>query len=106
MLKPYDEDKLNIAIEKYFDFNIPTPVEFSKIESFLEQLKSKEKNTNIQERFLVSRGEQLISIKSNEIAYFMAYDKYLFLFTNSGDSFLYEDTISNIELKLSSKDFF
>jgi two-component system response regulator LytT len=106
LLKPYDEDKLNIAIEKYFDFNITNSVEFSKIESFLEQLKSKEKNTNIQERFLVSRGEQLISIKSNEIAYFMAQDKYLFLFTNSGDSFLYEDTISNIELKLSSKDFF
>lgn len=106
LLKPYDEDKLNIAIEKYFDFNITTSVEFSKIESFLQQLKSKEKNTNIQERFLVSRGEQLISIKSNEIAYFMAQDKYLFLFTNSGDSFLYEDTISNIELKLSSKDFF
>ncbi len=106
LLKPYDEDKLNIAIEKYFDFNITNSAEFSKIESFLQQLKSKEKNTNIQERFLVSRGEQLISIKSNEIAYFMAQDKYLFLFTNSGDSFLYEDTISNIELKLSSKDFF
>jgi two-component system response regulator LytT len=106
LLKPYDEDKLNIAIEKYFDFNITTSAEFSKIESFLQQLKSKEKNTNIQERFLVSRGEQLISIKSNEIAYFMAQDKYLFLFTNTGDSFLYEDTISNIELKLSNKDFF
>ena len=106
LLKPYDMDKLNIAIEKYFDFNAPTPVEFSKIESFLMQLKSKEKNTNIQERFLVSRGEQLISIKSDEIAYFMAQDKYLFLFTNTGDSYLYEDTISNIEFKLSKKDFF
>jgi two-component system response regulator LytT len=106
LLKPYDEDKLNIAIEKYFDFNITTSSEFSKIESFLQELKSKEKNTNIQERFLVSRGEQFISIKSNEIAYFMAQDKYLFLFTNTGDSYLYEDTISNIEFKLSSKDFF
>ncbi|REH01756.1 LytR/AlgR family response regulator transcription factor [Flavobacterium aquicola] len=106
LLKPYDEDKLNSAIEKYFSINVSTPVEFDKIESFLQQLKSNEKNTNIQERFLVSRGEQLISINSNEIAYFMAQDKYLFLFTNTGDSFLYEDTISNIEFKLSSKDFF
>ena len=106
LLKPYDMDKLNIAIEKYFDYNAPNPVEISKIESFLLQLKSKEKNENIQERFLVSRGELLISIKSDEIAYFMAQDKYLFLFTNTGDSYLYEDTISNIELKLCKKDFF
>jgi two-component system response regulator LytT len=104
LLKPYDADKLNSAIEKYVNFNASPAEEFSKIKSLLFQLKSKEQNT--QERFLVSRGEQLISLRSDEIAYFMAQDKYLFLFTNTGESFLYEDTITNIEFKLSTKDFF
>lgn len=106
LLKPYNEKKLDSAIEKYLNFNTPALDEFSKIENLLLQLKAKDKKRNIQERFLVSRGEQLISIKSDEIAYFMAQDKYLFLFTNTGESYLYEDTISNIELKLSEKDFF
>jgi two-component system response regulator LytT len=106
LLKPYNEEKLDSAIEKYLNFNTPALDEFSKIENLLLQLKAKDKKRNIQERFLVSRGEQLISIKSDEIAYFMAQDKYLFLFTTTGESYLYEDTISNIELKLSEKDFF
>lgn len=104
LLKPYDSAKLNAAIEKYMSFNEPVAGEFSKIENLLLQLK--ERNKEIQERFLVSRGEQLLSIKSTEIAYFMAQDKYLFLFTKNGECYLYEDTISNIEFKLSPKDFF
>lgn len=61
LLKPYDSAKLNAAIEKYMSFNEPVAGEFSKIENLLLQLK--ERNKEIQERFLVSRGEQLLSIK-------------------------------------------
>jgi two-component system, LytTR family, response regulator LytT len=104
LLKPYDQEKLNTALAKYIDFNGPATGEFSKIENLLLQLKDRDKE--IQERFLVTRGEQFLSIKSKEIAYFMAQDKYLFLFTKDGERYLYEDTISNIEFKLSAKDFF
>ncbi|MBP8791803.1 MAG: response regulator transcription factor [Lutibacter sp.] len=106
LLKPYDKDKLNSAIGKYVNFNAHVSNEESNIEKLLLQLKSTEENKNEQERFLVARGEQLISISSKEISYFMAQNKYLFLFTKKGESYLYEDTISNLEAKLSPKDFF
>ena len=36
----------------------------------------------------------------------MADDKSLFLFTRKGEVFLYDDTLSNLEKKLSPRDFF
>ncbi|SDW73568.1 two component transcriptional regulator, LytTR family [Lutibacter oricola] len=106
LLKPYEKEKLNNAILKYTNYNFSIENQSKKLEDLLVQLNSTNENKIDQERFLVSRGEQLISINSNEIAYFMAQDKYLFLFTISGESYLYEGTISNLEDRLSDKDFF
>ncbi|MDO6803254.1 LytTR family DNA-binding domain-containing protein [Wenyingzhuangia sp. 1_MG-2023] len=107
LLKPYDKVKLNNAIKKYINYSATTPVnDYSRIEKLLVQLKNTPENITEQERFLVSRGEKLISINSDEIAYFMAENKSLFLFTTAGDSYLYDDTISSLEHKLSKKNFF
>jgi len=106
LLKPYNKEKLEGAIQKYLDTQ--------NLGSF-----SNENNTSLptmpgtikedmvyQERFLVSRGKQLISVNNRQVACFMAQDKYLFLFTTSGESYLYEDTISSLTDKLSKKHFF
>jgi len=106
LLKPYDKEKLNIALEKYVGVNPDKDTNSTKLEDLLMQMNSKNENRESKNRFLVSRGKELISIKSDDIAYFMAQDKYLFLFTKKGESYLYEDTISNLEEKLSNKNFF
>jgi len=106
ILKPYDKDTLNNAIEKFMNFKLTPDKKTSKIEDLLLELRTSNEEKTEQERFLVSRGEQLISINSKEIAYFMAQNKYLFLFTKNGENYLYEDTISNLEARLSNKDFF
>lgn len=105
LLKPYDKEKLNIAIEKYITINMKEDSYNNRLESLLIEMNAK-KSKEHRERFLVSRGKELISIKKKDIAYFMAQGKYLFLCTNDGESYLYEDTISNLENDLSSKDFF
>ncbi|MGY5353921.1 LytR/AlgR family response regulator transcription factor [Wenyingzhuangia sp. IMCC45467] len=107
LLKPYDKNKLNRAIEKYINYNVTnTNNDFSQLENLIFQLNSQKNPESNQERFLVSRGEKLISITSNEIAYFMAENKSLFLYTTTGESYLYDDTILSLEQKLSKKDFF
>jgi len=58
------------------------------------------------ERFLVSKGNLSISIKREDVAYFMAQGKHLFLFTFENESYLYDGTISNLEEELSSTYFF
>ena len=106
LLKPYNEEKLNLALEKYVGFNNTENTSNGKLEELLNQMNLRNELKSEKERFLVSRGKQLISIKSEDIAYFMAQDKYLFLYTTSGESYLYEDTISDLDEKLSNKDFF
>lgn len=106
LLKPYDKEKLNVAIEKYIDVNSDQDASSSKLEDLILQMNSQKDTKENKTRFLVSRGKELISIKSEDIAYFMAQDKYLFLYTNDGESYLYEDTISDLEDKLSNKNFF
>lgn len=106
LLKPYDKEKLNAAIEKYLNFNIKSDDYDNKLDDLLIQMRPKLEKRKKRERFLVSKGNQLISIKKKEVAYFMAQGKHLFLYTVNGESFLYQDTISNLEEELSSKDFF
>ncbi|QVY65967.1 LytTR family DNA-binding domain-containing protein [Polaribacter sp. Q13] len=106
LLKPYDKHKLNAALEKYKNYAITPAKDSSDLEKLLNHFKKPKEPKEAQQRFLVSRGEKLISITADEIAYFMAENKSLFLFTTKGDSFLYDDTIMNLDLKLSKKDFF
>ena len=106
LLKPYDKEKLDAALEKYIGFSNNGNEANGKLEELLLQMNSRSEIKVDKQRFLVSRGKQLISIKSKDIAYFMAQDKYLFLFTINDESYLYEDTISDLEDKLSDKDFF
>lgn len=108
LLKPYDKEKLKNAIQKYQNYNNSSQhTNLAALEKLLTNLKYAQQDPiTEQERFLVTRGETLLSITSNEIAYFMAENKSLFLFTHQGDSFLYEDTLSSLEPKLSKKRFF
>lgn len=106
LLKPYDKEKLNIAIEKYIGVNSENDTDSTKLEELILQMNTQKNTKENKTRFLVSRGKELISIKSEDIAYFMAQDKYLFLYTKDGESYLYEDTISDLEDKLSNKNFF
>lgn len=106
LLKPYDKVRLDSAIKKHINFNENTAVDYSQLDKFFTQLKEGNQNKEEQGRFLVSKGETLRSIESEEIAYFMAENKSLFIFTNNGDSYLYDNTISNLEHKLSKKHFF
>lgn len=104
LLKPYDQEKLNAAIEKYSNFDSKN-FNNHKLERLLSQINSPE-NTSKKHRFLVSKGNRLIPIKIEDIAYFMAQGKHLFLYTKLGESYLYKDTISNLEEQLPNRDFF
>ncbi len=103
LLKPYDKNKLNVAVEKYINY---TASPATDLENLISHLSNSKESKTTQDRFLVSRGEKFISISASEIAYFMAENKSLFLFTTKGESYLYDDTILSLDLKLSKKDFF
>ena len=105
LLKPYSEEALLKAIEKYVGLK-EDKVYGDKLEQLLLQMSSKINDQKEKERFLVSKGNLSISIKREDVAYFMAQGKYLFLFTFDNESYLYDGTISSLEEELSEKDFF
>ncbi|MBE7641696.1 MULTISPECIES: LytR/AlgR family response regulator transcription factor [Salegentibacter] len=109
LLKPYEKEKLNRALEKFFSYkNQTSSASESKneLDNLIAQLKIIPEINQKKTRFLVSKGEELVSISSEDIAYFMAENKSLFLCKKDGEIFLYDDTISNLEKKLDLKDFF
>ncbi len=106
LLKPYDRTKLNRALEKFLNYQKVSQSNDNNLENVIRQLKTMPDLQPKQTRFLVSKGEELVSINSDQIAYFMAENKSLFLCTQTGEIFLYDDTISNLEEKLDSRDFF
>ena len=105
LLKPYSEEALQKAIEKYVGLNEDKGYS-DKLEQLLLQMSSKINDQKEKERFLVSKGSLSISIKREDVAYFMAQGKYLFLFTFDNESYLYDGTISSLEEELSEKYFF
>lgn len=106
LLKPYDKEKMEHAIQKYLDTKTPEQIYKETILSVDALHQAPKEEIVYKERFLVSRGKQLISVNCKEVSCFMAQDKYLFLYTNSGESYLYDNTISNLTDKLSKKHFF
>ena len=105
LLKPYNEELLHKAIEKYINLKKDTSYS-DKLEKLLLKMNTKIQNEKEKERFLVSKGNLSISIKREDVTYFMAQGKHLFLYTFSNESYLYDGTISNLEEELSSKYFF
>ena len=105
LLKHYSEEELQKAIEKYVGLNEDKGYS-DKLEQLLLQMSSKISDQKEKERFLVSKGNLSISIKREDVAYFMAQGKYLFLFTFDNESYLYDGTISSLEEELSEKYFF
>lgn len=89
LLKPYDNDELQQALDK--------------IAPFIFQ---ETKEIQYKTRFLVRYGMRLKSIPTTEIAYFMAEDKILYGYTKEGDQFIVDDTITGLVSRLDPKFFF
>ncbi len=106
LLKPYNYEKLNAALEKYTTLGISVKQQTDNIEKLLTKWEERQVNRKRQERFLVGKGDQFISLNIDDIACFMADGKYLYLFNNLGECFLYDDTITNLEETLSTRKFF
>jgi len=103
LLKPYEEEQLLAALSKY-----STIKENFSPQQTLQQLSVLDRDPKQKRmtRFLVTEGHQLLSIKDEDIAYFFASGKYLFMTTKDNKSYIYEDTIKDIIGKINSDIFF
>ncbi|NKI26996.1 response regulator transcription factor [Arenibacter sp. 6A1] len=103
LLKPFDEDALIEALEKFTVIKEKYQEEETK--NLVSQALNHLKNT-YQQRFLVQQGHQLISITTQETAFFYAEGKHLFLYAQNGENYIYNSTIKEVITKLDPTLFF
>lgn len=98
LLKPFDEADVRMALAK---LNTIRKVSETSLQTALTPHKDK-----LRTRFMVKMGQLIKTVQSEEVAYFMAEDKYLFLVTKDQQNYIIEETISSLEPQLNPADFF
>jgi len=102
LLKPIAETDLLKALDKLK--NITEKEEKVNVEKFLSAFK--ENKPVHKQRFLVSYGSQIKSIKAEETAYFYADNKMVFLVSHSGHKYVTDETLDRLEHSLDCMEFF
>ncbi|MBC8047304.1 MAG: response regulator transcription factor [Fimbriimonadaceae bacterium] len=101
LLKPIDKKELFAALDKFKTVRNNTPVDIQSLLQHFNQQRS-----NYQERFLVSTGQKLRSIPVNDIAYFFAEQKVVFLADKDGKQFIVDQSLDKLEPQLDPAKFF
>lgn len=102
LLKPIDEDDLRLALEKFR--RVAPALQQQAIAELLRTMH--QPTVTYQDRFLVQRGERLLSVSTDQIAYFEGEDRYVYLVKKDGSRFIVNYRLSDLEALLSPKRFF
>ena len=102
ILKPFEVEELHIALQKFE--TIRTSFDISPTLQSIAVLENSP--SEIMHRFLVTNGNKLRSVEEQEIAYFFASGKHLFIKTKDDQTYIYDDTIKDIINKLDETIFF
>ncbi len=103
LLKPIDIDALQQALEKFKKIHTHSPA--LDIEALLVSLNQKSAPI-FKQRFLVKMGQKYISIPTNELAYFNATEKVVYLITKEQKKYIIDHTLDELEGMVDPKLFF
>jgi two-component system, LytTR family, response regulator LytT len=101
LLKPIKREELAFSINKFKDSK-PNALDVSLL---IKEIK-KQQEPNWQKRFIVQFADKLKSIDIEEVAYFMAYDKCVFLASKTGVNYAIDYTMDKLESVLDPSRFF
>lgn len=101
LLKPVKQDKLETALNKYDKLKQHFAASFQQLQAWQQQ-----GNTGFKKRFLVKRGTDYISIRTEDIAYFYAAHKLVCMVDNKGQKFILDQSLADIEKQLDPSQFY
>ena len=106
LLKPIKYEELVQAIEKYRNFrsDFSSNDQATRLEQLLDNLSSTSRS--YKKRFLVKKGERLIPISEEEIAYFYTENELVYLITKVAKKFVVDHTLEQLEVLLDPTKFF
>jgi two-component system LytT family response regulator len=97
LVKPFDADRFKKAIDKLKRFTISnSPTDYQQLETLFTQLPNNTKPFALP----IKIGKNIRLLDFEDIIYFKAEDKYVRVFIQNGDSYLYEKSLSHLSTKL------
>lgn len=103
LLKPFGLDDINMALDKYKE-RIHTSSKWIDLKSLIEDLKGEEQQ--LQKRFLIHKGPKIITIGVEEVAFFYAADKMVYLKDFKNNDHVIDFTLDKLDYLLDSSCFF
>ncbi len=104
LLKPLKKEEVAKAIRKYEDLQKD---EISMgLENLRNLLDSASKDQEVKSRFMVKSGQTIRTIPSEEVAYFLAEEGVVLLFTFEGKRYVVNYTLDQLDEQLEPKKFF
>jgi len=107
LLKPVNREKLKVSLEKftrlkdYYGAGNPN----TQLYEMIRNLRQPEKSV-FKDRFLISKGDTMITLKASDVACFYAEDKEVFLLTFDNKRYIISNSIEDLSAKLDPKLFF
>ncbi|MEI9943697.1 MAG: LytTR family DNA-binding domain-containing protein [Chitinophagaceae bacterium] len=102
LLKPIKQDKLEAALKKYEALRKYFSANFQQLLQSQQQAQPQ----GYKKRFLVKRGTDYIGIKTEDIAYFYAAHKLVCMVDRSGQKFILDQSLADIEKQLDPSQFY
>lgn len=100
LLKPYEEHELAAAITKFETLRRSSPVpDYGRLEGLISGLAARE-------RIVVVRGDSYIHVDMVDASHFSSEDKYTWLHTFPGKSYIIDDSLDRMEATLDRRRFF
>lgn len=100
ILKPIQKEVLIESLDRFKKMNSSKSVNMDELSKLFKQ------NVQFKERFLVKSGEELNFVRSVEIAYFLSEASYSFIVTKSGNRYILDQTMDQIEREVDPSLFF
>lgn len=104
LLKPIGDADLRKAIDKYKNLSA---LSFDSIRTLLETDKAKSKNKSMyKQRIILNSGNKQKPFYLNDIAYFMADNRYVFAVSKEGNKYFYDSVLYQLETEINPEQFF
>jgi DNA-binding LytR/AlgR family response regulator len=106
ILKPFDEQEIARALQKYHSFfsSNPDKAPLFEVNVLLEQIANLTRS--YKKSFLIHFREKLIPVESNKIAWFYTANEIVYAHTSDGRQYIMEFTMEQLEMQLDPQQFF
>jgi DNA-binding LytR/AlgR family response regulator len=100
LLKPIRQEKLEAALHKYEKLKQHFAINFQQLQQW------KGSTTGYKKRFLVKRGTDYVSVKTEDIAYFYATHKLVCMVDSKNQKYILDQSLADMEKQLDPAQFY